>query len=466
MSASPAAILIVEDDLHTAAYLEIHLRDRGYHIAGIADNGVTALRLVESSSPDAIIMDIMLPGELNGIETANRIRLLHDIPILYLTAHADPVLFEQARITDPSAYLLKPFNPRELHLSIELALQRHRRQEALQTRLASLLETMTDGFVVLDHNWRYVFVNHRAGDIFNRVPAMLLGKLIWEEFPEGIGQPFYHAYQRVMQERIPLQTEAHFTSPERWFENRIFPSEDGISIYFQEITERKQAELQIALANQRLQALSASLLTIQEEERRQLARELHDELGQSLTALKITLQSLSLHPEIATLQKPVAMAVNIVDVALAQTRQMSLNLRPPQIDDLGLPTAIRWNLERQSALAGLKASFSTENVPEKIPELLAISCYRIAQEALTNVLRHAHAGNVQVRLQHEGGKLQLEIQDDGVGFDSSQILRGISSMGVLNMQERAVLAGGELDIESAPGSGCLVRATFPLADNS
>lgn len=461
-----ATILIVEDDPDTADYLKLSLQRGGYRIAGVAHNGLDALRLAQATQPDAIIMDILLPGEIDGIETANRIRARRDVPVLYLSSDASPKQFERARVTEPSAYLLKPFNARELHLAIELALQRHRlsaqREQTWLTRFASLLETMTDGFVVLDSDWRYVYMNRRAGELFNRDPALMIGKQIWEEFPEGVGQPFYHAYQRVMHERVAQQVEDYYAPWDRWFENRIFPSEDGISIYFQEITERKRAERQLALTSQRMQALSASLLAVQELERRTLARELHDEIGQSLTALKITLQSLGLRPETAALQEQIQTAVSIADTALGQARQMSLNLRPPQLDDLGLPAAIRWNLGRQAGLAGLPLHFAVEDVPEQLPEPVAIACYRIAQEALTNVLRHAHAGNAWVRLQIAGGELRFELQDDGAGFDPGPLAAGASSMGVLGMQERALLAGGRLEIESAPAQGCLVRAIFPL----
>ncbi|MDP2367139.1 response regulator [Rhodoferax sp.] len=463
---STASILIVEDDRHLAAYLDLHLRHSGYRIAGIAHNGPDALDLAETTQPDAIIMDILLPGPFDGIDAANRIRARREVPILFLTAHADPTLFERAKTTDPAAYLLKPFNERELVLAIELAIQRHglriRREQSWLTRVGSLLETMTDGLVVLDRDWRYVYVNRRAGEMFNRAPELLLGKVIWEEFPEGVGQPFYHACQRVMAERVATQSEDHYEPWDRWFESRIFPSDDGISIYFQEITERKRTERQIALVNQRLQALSARLLRVQEEERRTLARELHDEIGQSLTALKITLQSLGLRPETAALQPQIEAAVGIADVALTQARQMSLNLRPPQLDDLGLSAAIRWNLTRQAAVGGLNAHFSAHEVPDALPEEIAIAGYRISQEALTNVLRHAHARDVWVRLRYAAGALHLEVQDDGAGFDPARAFAGAASMGMLSMQERAQLAGGKLEIESTPGRGSLVRAVFPL----
>lgn len=466
-----SSVLLVEDDPHTATYLKLNLERGGYRIAGIARNGEEALHLDETTLPDAIIMDILLPGEIDGIEATHRIHARRDVPVLYLTAYNDPQLFARAKITDPSAYLLKPFNQRELMLAVELAIERHRlrqqREQALNARIANLLETMTDGFVALDRHWRYVFVNRRAGEILNRLPELLVGKVIWEEFPESVGQPVHDSYQQAMREGVALQTESYYAPWDRWFENRIFPTEDGICVYFQEITERKRGALALSLANQRLQGLSARLLHVQEEERRTLARELHDELGQSLTALKISLQSLGLSVHDHALQTRLAAAVGIADAALGQARQMSLNLRPPQLDDLGLAAAIRWNLERQAAIAGLDAQFSAIDVPEELPEAVIIAAYRISQEALTNVLRHARAHTVRMRLSpHTDGstpELCLQVHDDGTGFDPERLTPGQGSMGILSMQERAALAGGRLDIESSPGQGCTVRAFFPLA---
>ena len=461
-----ARILIVEDDPHLAAYLEMHLSAVGYRVMGVARDGEEALHCEASTQPDTIIMDILLPGAIDGIEVARRVRERRSVPILYLTAHAEAKLFARAKITDPSAYLLKPFNARELVLAIELAIERHRlqlqREKDWSTRLASLMETMTDGFVVLDRDWRYVYINRRAAGVFNQLPQWFIGKVIWDSFPDGVGRPFYKAAQRVMSERIPMQIEEYFEPLDRWFEDRIFSSENGISVYFQDITERKRSEQQIALSNQRLQALSARLLSVQEEERRTLARELHDELGQSLTVLKITLQSIGQRLQRPELQPQIDAAVGIAAAALAQARQMSLDLRPPQLDDLGLQAAIRWNLARQATAGGLLAHFSAEDVPEVLPEPVAIAAYRVSQEALTNVLRHAQAKQVWVRLRHTGGTLHLEVQDDGVGFDPALALASVHSMGVASMQERAQLAGGRLDIESAPGRGSMVHAIFPL----
>lgn len=228
-----------------------------------------------------------------------------------------------------------------------------------------------------------------------------------------------------------------------------------------DITERKEAEAALHQANQRLHALSIRLLQVQEQERRNIARELHDEIGQSLTALKITLQSLGIRPETAALQKQINMAIGITDNALKQVRQLSLDLRPAQLDDLGLSAAIRWNLERQCQLAGLTPRFTAEDLPERIPEAVAIACYRISQEAITNAIKHAKGNAIAVNLVFAQDRLQLEVSDDGQGL-TREPAPGAGGMGMVSMRERAALVGGQIEIEGGAGRGCTVRAFFDL----
>lgn len=121
-----------------------------------------------------------------------------------------------------------------------------------QARIAEILERITDGFVALDRAWHYTYVNCRAAKLFGRDPGELIGKHIWTEFPEGIGQPFQRAYERAMAEQIPLQIEEYYAPWDRWFENRIYPSADGITIFFQEITERKRTEATLKKNEERL----------------------------------------------------------------------------------------------------------------------------------------------------------------------------------------------------------------------
>ena len=232
--------------------------------------------------------------------------------------------------------------------------------------------------------------------------------------------------------------------------------------------ERQWEDQALRRANERLQALSTRLLEVQEKERAALARELHDHLGQSLTAIKLSAGALA-----RTLEGPAAQRVQqsvaIADDALTAVRSLALALRPPQLDQLGLAAALRDAVERIADQAALAADFVDESdgvVPEPV---LATAVFRVAQEALTNVTRHAGARRVVVELRAEDGDLVLVVLDDGIGFDyaaaRARAVKG-TSMGILGMEERVALAGGTLRVMSRPGQGTRVHATFPLAGHA
>lgn len=232
-----------------------------------------------------------------------------------------------------------------------------------------------------------------------------------------------------------------------------------------DITERKRAEDELRQASQRLQTLSARLLAVQEEERAAIARELHDEIGQSLTALKLGAQALGRGID-ADRAKKLAECVAIVDHTLAQTRNLALDLRPPQLDHLGLAAALRDYSERVAANAGLECVFSADRDYRALDRQLATAAFRVAQEALTNVARHAGARKIAVELRMQGDELLLAVSDDGCGYDLAEARRRAlkgGSMGILGMEERIGLAGGQLKIVTRPGQGTRVQATFPLA---
>jgi signal transduction histidine kinase len=228
---------------------------------------------------------------------------------------------------------------------------------------------------------------------------------------------------------------------------------------------RHREDQALRLANERLQALSKRLLQVQEKERAALARELHDQLGQSLTALKLNAGALArtvAGPAADLLQQSVAIA----DQALAQVRTLALDLRPPQLDQLGLAAALRDAVVRISDQGGPDTDFVDETGGVEPDTTLATVVFRVAQEALTNVTRHAGAKHVGVELRVRAGELVLVVEDDGVGFDydaaRAAAIKG-TSMGILGMEERVTLAGGRLRVTSGPHPGTRVEASFPLA---
>ena len=216
----------------------------------------------------------------------------------------------------------------------------------------------------------------------------------------------------------------------------------------------------------RLQALSARLMEVQEAERRHLARELHDEVGQALTAVKINLQMLRRQAERDSSARRLDDSLGMVDDILQGVRRMSLDLRPSLLDDLGLGAALRWYVGGQAQRAGLTAEVVAGSLPPDLAPALATTCFRIVQEAVTNVVRHARASRLTVTLALGEGTLHLAIADDGTGFDVAAARRRAlegGSLGLLGIEERAELAGGRSVIESTPRRGTIVRVSLPTA---
>jgi signal transduction histidine kinase len=227
----------------------------------------------------------------------------------------------------------------------------------------------------------------------------------------------------------------------------------------------EQRELERQRASQKLQVLSHRLVEVQESERRHIARELHDEIGQNLTAAEMNLQAALQLPANPALERRLEQSIKAVEQVLEQVHDLSLSLRPSMLDDLGLEPTLRSYTHRQAELTGLKAEFQPANLERRLDSVIETECFRIAQEALTNVVRHAQAKSVTVELSRKNGHLHLAVRDNGIGFDVSALreeaVRG-ASLGLLSMEERAALAGGGLQFNSAPGRGTEVLAWFPL----
>lgn len=216
-------------------------------------------------------------------------------------------------------------------------------------------------------------------------------------------------------------------------------------------------------AEEAMQRLSRQLLEVQESERRHLARELHDEVMQTLTALKLSLGAVTQTPTAAARQ--LEESVETVDDLVEQIRNLSLDLHPSMLDDLGLVAALEWYCERQARRLAMPITFVAEPFSFRPPVESDTTCFRVAQEALTNVAKHAKATHVWVNLQQQEAVLQLTVQDNGVGFDVAAARRRAThgkGIGLRGMEERLWLIGGQCDIISAPGQGTEVRVRIPI----
>ena len=269
----------------------------------------------------------------------------------------------------------------------------------------------------------------------------------------------------------------HVGAPRSWTPEEtsfVASAADHVVLSFTAEDRKKATEVQqrlleeLVAARERLQGLSQRLMHLQEEERREIARDLHDEIGQALTLLradlsdvKRTITGKSTAEPGAKLESGLATA----DGLIQRVRAMSLDLRPAMLDDLGLPDTVRWYVDRIAPRAGWTADVVVDEELEGLPKPIALAAFRIMQESLTNVMRHAEATEVRVEAVKKDGSLQLCIRDNGKGFDVERVLKQASqglSVGLLSMQERLRVLGGEITIYSTPGTGTIVRMQIPL----
>src|ERR1700730_11441146 len=220
----------------------------------------------------------------------------------------------------------------------------------------------------------------------------------------------------------------------------------------------QQSQDSLRASQERYRSLSRRLLEQQEHERGALARELHDQLGQSLFALSLNLEAIKgeLSPA-ASARVPESMRA--IRKMIEQVQTLAFELRPSTLDEFGLVGALRFLVARHGERGRVRAIFIATPTNARAPVEIETACFRIAQEALSNVARHAHARQVEVTLTAQDVALEVTVRDDGVGFD---VERQRTGLGLVGMGERAELAGGRLDIESAPGANTTLRARFPL----
>ena len=337
-------------------------------------------------------------------------------------------------------------------------------------RYKTLMATSTDSIYVLDDK----------GNLQEANAAFLHGRGYTAAEVKGLNVADWDARwgrEQLQERRLKLVDRSHvFESRHRRKDGSVFDVEvcaTGVRIggeqflfcVTRDITERAQAAKELEEANRQLRILSRQLFQIQEEERRHLARELHDEIGQTLTAAMINLKIIA--PDLpAQVTGRLDDSIQLLDRLLRQVRQLSLDLRPPLLDELGLAPTLRWLVDQQGQRAGLRVSFIDNMKGMEIDPAVQTTCFRVAQEAITNIIRHAGAKSVAVEVRREAERLWLIVRDDGKGFDPAVIQQRTTqdfTLGLVSMKERALLVRGGFEVHSAPGQGTEIRAWFPLA---
>jgi two-component system sensor histidine kinase UhpB len=514
-----ANILLVEDENLVALDVRRQLERAGYTIVGVATTGAEAVQAAVATKPDLVLMHLRLGGELDGIEAASSIHSYLDVPVISLSDAADASRRTRVKTTEPLGYILEPFAAHELEATIEGALHKHRvdgRTTATARWFASMLNCLGDAVIATDPHGRVTFLNLAAEELTGWPQAAAVGQELSALFRlahAATGEPVQDPACRVL--RAGTLSEMHQprvlhtqhnrailvvenTTPIRDDEGRLLgavvvlrdrtaplqaddvrqQAQDIVAAHVAspltalpqgtpqqaaEVASRKLTTHASRHAHQQLREAATCLHNLQEAERAHIARDIHDELGQIVTGLHLDTAWLRHHltdapPQVR--ERLQAMA-NLTKSLGHSVRRIATALRPQILDDLGLISAIEWLLEDARKRTGLSYTLTPPTEDLVLDNTRCTSVFRIVQEALTNVLRHAEAHHVAVRIIQEPATFVVEIADDGKGITAAQLSQP-SSLGIVGMRERARLWHGDVTLHGSPGHGTIVTVQLPL----
>lgn len=482
-------ILLIEDSPVDEMLILGELRDGGVEFSWQRVETEAALRAaLAGQSWDAVICDYRLPA----LGAPEALRIIQegglDVPFIVVSGFIEEesaigIMRSGARdfVTKEKLARLIPAIEREVK-------EARRRQQhsqvmeaarASETMLRNIALALGEGILVMDPEGRLVFMNPEAERLLGWAEMELAGKNIHRAIHYQKADGSFHSEAECPVAAIRGRGEIYRTEDDIFVRKggEVFPvsyvatpiMEDGevvaSVIAFRDITERKRAEEQIRESRQQLRQLSASLQTLREEERTRIARELHDELGQVLTALKMDLSWMRARftGDQAELSLQAESMAKMIDATVLAVRRIASDLRPWLLDELGLGAAIEWLLEDFGKRSGIEYTLRRSHDEFDFDGRCATAVFRILQESLTNVARHAQASKVAVALLDTGDEIVLSIKDNGKGMDANADKKSGISYGLVGIRERAYALGGELKMESSPGQGTLVEVTIPKA---
>jgi PAS domain S-box-containing protein len=336
--------------------------------------------------------------------------------------------------------------------------------------IADILDAFPFYVMLVDEHHHILQANSAVQDQLGVSPKDIVGKYC-PSVIHGLDRPIDACpLEEALKINQAVETEIFDERSRRWIRSAIYPTSgstaDGSRIFFHmvtDITDRKEAEEQLKNSREQLRNLSQHLESIREEERTNSAREIHDELGQLLTALKIDISWVSrrLPKAEPSLVDKIGTMYELVDDAIQTVKRISSELRPGLLDDLGLAAAIEWQVQELRKHTDIDFEFRMSPKEITLDRDRSTALFRICQEALTNVVRHANATKVKLSLQKNQGRILFRISDNGKGIEEKQ-LSDPKALGLIGMRERARFWGGEVKISGTPGKGTTVAVSIPL----
>jgi PAS domain S-box-containing protein len=360
------------------------------------------------------------------------------------------------RMTRLPAAIDAALEKRESERGKEDALQQLKESEE---KYRTLVERVSDAFIALDKNWQYTYLNKQAGELIHRMPEDMIGKNVWDEFPDVVGSSTYKSFHQAMAEQRYVSNIDYYAPFDLWQENHIYPSVDGLSVFIRDISVRKRLEQEL-LEQQRREQLKITAITLeaQEKERTMLGRELHDNVNQILVGTKMMLSMAKRNPD----QHPnvVQSSIDNLQQAINENRRIAHELVAPDFKEESL-------LER---IPGLAASMlrplgidilidGSQFLESKLSAEQKVAIYRVAQEQCTNIVKYAEARQVKISLSTVHYIFKMIIADDGKGMNMGETIKGI---GISNIRARMSIFNGTVEVVTGLGKGFALEVVIPL----
>ena len=331
----------------------------------------------------------------------------------------------------------------------------HARKGVLPVDLGHAINRVDDGFFDLDRDWHVRFVNEAAARMLGHEVEDLVGRSIWEEFPTAVGTAFDVRYRKAFETQQADEFEEYFDSLGMWFSIRVYPSADGVSLVFRDITP-------LRTMTARHEGLLVRLLEAEDGERARIAADVHEDSLQALGAVTLQLQLLRHHlpsasPEVESLQEALS---ELVMSATNRLRALLFTLEPTHTS---IPLSESISMFAAQIFDGTSIHWSVDDVDEaeELPQVERSQALRIAREALSNACAHAEATEVIVTLRGSVEGLEIVISDNGIAVDPESFVSAPGHRGLATMRDRAAILGGSCTMEPSSPHGCTVRVYIP-----
>jgi PAS domain S-box-containing protein len=462
-------LLIVDDEIETMNPLCDLLSGWGYEVNGFT-SGNKALEALHERDFDVLLTDLVMP-EMNGIELIEfSLRIQPLLVCIVITGQGTIQTAVEAMKTGAFDYVLKPLEFKTLRQILSRAITVRRLRDS-EEKYRTIVEDQTELICRFLPNGTLTYVN----DVYCRYFSYQRDDILGKSFATFVLEGDQHAVlQKLASSSCDNQVMTHeyrVVIPDgtvRWqqWTSRAICDKDNSIIEFQAVghdtTTRKKAEDELKNSREQLRNLSAHLQSIREKERMFIAREIHDELGQALTALKMDLLWVNnrLPLDQAPLQDKMRSMVEIVDKTGETVQRISAELRPGLLDDLGLAAAIEWQTKEFQKRTGIPCEVFLDPEDFVTNQDIATTVFRIFQETLTNIVRHASASRVNVTLHDKDNEIKLEVSDNGRGITAEQAAHP-QSFGIMGMRERVNLLQGNVTIVGIPQKGTTVTVCIP-----